>query len=844
MRLILFGVGKFLANRFEQIRENDEIVAFVDNRAKEIQMVLGRKVILPSEINNYTFDVVIIMANDDYWIRKQLLIEEVDPDKIWSFQRYLTECQYTGFHVEYTPEKTKKESALLISDVLYHNGGAIAAYNACVALKNAGYEVWVCSKSIDKKILEEFCASDIGVLKYPSLPYLRQDDMFWIRRFDVVIVNTFLMIKCACDIGKERPVIWWLHEPSKHVSFFYERTLNEFWQYGKPLRMLDNRCQVLAVSDIAKKAFEEYFPDRVNGILTLGINDLASDSNRKRQQEGVIYFALVGVWEPWKGQQLLVNAAEELSQDMKTKSHFTFVGDSLGKKYGNEIIESISGNSLFSVREPMDRDSLMKFYDDVDVIVCASLEETLSLTIIEGLMLGKVCIVSDNTGVANYISDGKNGFVFRAGDSKSLGEKIEFVVNHIDNLGTVRDNARMTYEKYFSFENFSENLLSAVRSVKGLNCNYTEGFKEHLLKAPIVKNKIMFDCFEGRGIGDNGKYISLMLAKKRPDIDIVWNVRDENEIVPSGMRMVKRFTREYYEELYSSHVLVCNDGTFEEDLVKKDGQFIIDTWHGTGPFKKVFASIDSKKANKSYLRWVKDTFGRADVFISNSSDNTEMYRDSMLFEGPILEMGYPRNDLLFNSSFDVDGLKKKLGVIDGSTVILYAPTFRDNVERGILEDNELKELQQAFEIRFKRSCTWLVRRHHAMKTTSMCNVKKLGNVLDVSEFPDVMQLLLISDVLVTDYSSIMWDFSLMKRPVFLFQSDLSDYISEREFYLPVQHWPYPRAERIKDLKDRILQFNEKDYLKKLDYFFKNDPSYDDGKASRRLVDYIIGLVDG
>lgn len=844
MRLILFGVGKFLANRYNQIRENDEIIAFVDNRAKEIQMVLGRKVILPSEVNNYSFDAVVIMANDSYWIRKHLLIEGVDPDKIWSFQRYIRECQYSGFHVEYTPEKTRKESALLISDVLYHNGGAIAAYNACVALKNAGYEVWACSRSIDKKILEEFCDSDIGVVKYPSLPYLRQDDMFWIRRFDVVIVNTFLMIKCACDIGKERPVIWWLHEPSKKVSFFYERTLNEFWQYSKPLRMLDNRCQVLAVSNIARKAFEEFFPGRVNGILPLGINDLASDSNRTHKKEGAVHFALVGVWEPWKGQNLLVDAAEGLSQDMKAKSHFTFVGDSLGKEYGNTIIESLSGNSLFSVREPMDRDSLMKFYDDVDVIVCASLEETLSLTIIEGLMLGKVCIVSDNTGIAKYISDGENGFVFNTGDSKSLREKIEYVVNHIGDLDAVRDNARMTYEKNFSFENFSEKLLSAVRSVEELNGRDVERFKERLLNQPIVKNKVMFDCFEGRGIGDNGKYVSLLLSKERPDLDIVWNLRGEDDAVPTGMRVVKRFTKEYYEELYSSHVLVCNDGTFEEDLDKKEGQIIIDTWHGTGPFKKVFAAIDSKKTNKSYLRWVKDTFGRADVFVSNSRDNTEMYRDSMLFEGPILEMGYPRNDILFNSGFDAEGLKKKLGVTEGSTVILYAPTFRDNVERGILESDDLKELQQAFETRFRKKCTWLVRKHHAMKDTSLCNTKEAGNVLDVSKYPDVMELLMISDVLVTDYSSIMWDFSLMKRPVFLFQSDLSDYILEREFYLPVQHWPYPRAERIEDLKDRILQFNEKDYLKKLDYFFKNDPSYDDGKASRRLVDYIIGLVDG
>ncbi|WP_051688613.1 CDP-glycerol glycerophosphotransferase family protein [Butyrivibrio sp. AE2032] len=843
MRIILFGMGKYLANRQKDIRGEDEIVAYMDNRASEIGSILGKPVIAPEDISNYSYDAVLTMSVDSFWMRKQLLVLGVPAEKIWSFEKYQKYSQKHSIRVANEIEHKNSKSVLVVTDGLFHNGGAIAAFTTCKALIEHGFETWVCAAFIDGKMLEEFKQAKIGVVIDKALPYITEEECFWMRRFDVVIVNTFPMVKCAVEIGKFCPVIFWVHEMSRDVAIFYERTLNRFEEYRDPMLMMNSKCQVFAVSNMARKAFEEYYPGRVDGILTIGMLDGADGEIlvHKDAREKVV-FAQVGVWEPWKAQHLLIEAVEQIPQSKLDKSHFMFIGSSLKKEYGEKLIESIKEVNHFSVYGPMDREEIFGAYKNVDVIVCASIEETVSLAIVEGMMLGKVCIASDNTGVAEYMEDGINGFLFESGNVEALRNKIEYVIDHFEEMGSVRAKARETYEKVYSYQIFANNLVKSVTECyEGYRSRIDYDFRSFLIQLPIAENKIMFDCFEGGGFGDNGKYLALELLKKAPDLDLVWNVKNEFEAFPTGIRKVIRFSKEYYEELYSARVLVCNDGTFEDDLVKKEGQFIIDTWHGTGPFKKVFASIESKKNNKSHLAWVKDTFGRADAFVSNSMDNTDMYQNSMLFDGEIWEIGYPRNDILFGNQRKANGVKAKLSIDVDMKVVLYVPTFRDGKKYAGLSLNEMKDIMDALSERFGGQFVFLVRNHHSMARPELQNSEH-ETIMDVTNYPDVMELLLIADAIISDYSSIIWDASLMKKPVFLYQPDLEEYCSTRDFYLSVEKWPYPSAGSLKQMIKNIKDFEGDLYKKKLESFFEDYPSYDDGHASEKLADKILDVI--
>lgn len=114
----------------------------------------------------------------------------------------------------------------------------------------------------------------------------------------------------------------------------------------------------------------------------------------------------------------------------------------------------------------LDREEIDNLFSDIDVLVCTSLEETLSLTVVEAMMYGKICITTDTTGVAEYVRDGVNGFVIPCNNVNALREKMEWIIDNINKLESIKINARKTYEKYFNMDVFGENLTNALSDIK------------------------------------------------------------------------------------------------------------------------------------------------------------------------------------------------------------------------------------------------------------------------------------------------------------------------------------------------------------------------------------------
>mgnify|MGYP004563174129 CR=1 FL=1 len=184
-----------------------------------------------------------------------------------------------------------------------------------------------------------------------------------------------------------------------------------------------------------------------------------------------------------------------------------------------------------------------------------------------------------------------------------------------------------------------------------------------------------------------------------------------------------------------------------------------------------------------------------------------------------------------------------LGIPTDKKIVLYAPTFRETIEESFSKYTlDWKKVLPALEKRFGDPFVLLYRFHQKLRDYKQFE-DFYSFAVNVTMYPDVMELVVAADVLVTDYSSIMWDFSLQKRPVFLYHNDEREYTDERDFYWPVSRWPYIKAHSSEEMCEKILGFDEQQYLLDLEKFFEEDPSYDDGHAAEKVTARILDVIN-
>lgn len=296
-----------------------------------------------------------------------------------------------------------------------------------------------------------------------------------------------------------------------------------------------------------------------------------------------------------------------------------------------------------------------------------------------------------------------------------------------------------------------------------------------LLPVQIKKNKILFINFNGKGYGDNPKSICEYLRTTYPDLDLVWLARD-NQGFPDGVRIVKYGTFQAFYEQASSKVWVYNVRAFTR-ILKKRGQIYIQTWHGAASFKLV-----EKQAvlPLNYVLEAKYDGRVTDIMISDSKKQTEEFQKHFWYSGEIMEVGIPRNDVLFHYKEDhnkLNNIRKELKINPDDYVILYAPTFRDDGDASYLDIN-FERLLQSVEQGIKKKCKFLIRLHP--NHSHLCNnISFNQNIINVTFYSDMQELILLADVLLTDYSSSIFDFMLLNKPYVRYVNDLEKYSEHR-----------------------------------------------------------------
>jgi len=357
---------------------------------------------------------------------------------------------------------------------------------------------------------------------------------------------------------------------------------------------------------------------------------------------------------------------------------------------------------------------------------------------------------------------------------------------------------------------------------------------------PIQEDKIFVQNFHGKGYADNPKYIAEQLFLKGIKCKIIWCVSDNcNNNFPNAIITVRYNSLKSIYEQVTAKVWInnCRERSF---VRKRRGQYYIQTWHGGGPLKKIEKDAE-KKLSASYVNNAKNDSKMADLFLSGSEFMSQLYRSVFWYNGEILECGSPRYDILVIPTNEATGkVRKYFSIQDKTKIILYAPTFRKNKNTAIYNLNYELILKAMLEHR-KEKFIFLVRLHPNM-TAESGRLDYSENVINASKYDDMQELLSASDILITDYSGCAIDFALMYKPVFLYIPDYEDYRKDRDLYFEISELPFNYSMNLEDLLRIIIDFDADDYLKRLNEFFKRIGTVRNGKASEKVAEKIIKML--
>lgn len=461
MRIVIFGIGEIYKKNKKNIAEGDTVVAFIDNNEKvQGKDLEGSRIYSPLHIHKINYDKILIMSNYALEMKKQLLKLGCQEDKILHYTEYISRQKKGKIEVYFAYKEKNVCNYLIITTSLGYHGGSIVAAYAALELQSRGHRVVIAAPEGNMQFINEFRNKGITFFIYPNLCFAKWDELFWVEDFQKIIVNTYPMMLCALEIGKYRNVLMWLHESEIAYSSL------EFWKNRILKDMLSSKLYFYAVSDVARKNFIANVAECEIKLLPYGIPDLSE--NIKKQRKNKLTFALVGTIDPIKQQLLYLEAIKMLNIVYQKENEFLIIGEIGGnKKYAEKVKKEINTFESGSVEYVggLGRKDMERAYSQIDVLVIASAQETMSLVATEAMMYGKPCIICDVAGMSMFVKHGKNGLICRTNDAESLAEQMEYCIINRERLYMIGEEARKTYNKYFTMEILGNSLENEMKNI-------------------------------------------------------------------------------------------------------------------------------------------------------------------------------------------------------------------------------------------------------------------------------------------------------------------------------------------------------------------------------------------
>lgn len=355
---------------------------------------------------------------------------------------------------------------------------------------------------------------------------------------------------------------------------------------------------------------------------------------------------------------------------------------------------------------------------------------------------------------------------------------------------------------------------------------------------PIHKNRIFFNAYAGRTYGCNPKAITeYLLNNYKNEFEIIWEVCGDEvaSSMPSEIIKVYVNTLRYFYYYYTSKIIIYNMRS-SQLLYKRKKQVYIQTWHGGLPLKKIEKDAE-KNLEADYIKMAKADSKKMDYLLSAGKLYTQIKRNCFWFDGEIVETGLPRNDILFQMKENEIEKQKEAYGAEGKKIALYAPTFRNNKS---IKDYQLDDQRLCEELGKKFGGEWIVfyKLHpNMLKYESELKPSSFAKIVPIKQ--DIQELLCIADCVFTDFSSLMFDVMLLKKPCFLYLNDSQQYLEqERGLYFELDQLPFPAGETQEDVFRLINNFNYDHYREEVEKFIDRIGSVDDGNACERVYQLI------
>ena len=350
----------------------------------------------------------------------------------------------------------------------------------------------------------------------------------------------------------------------------------------------------------------------------------------------------------------------------------------------------------------------------------------------------------------------------------------------------------------------------------------------------------------GRQYACNPKYIFEFMYNLYSDqYAYAWCLK-KKKMLPvdyNNIQICGYYTLKYIYIMMTAKYIITNHA-IEPYFPFRKNQIIIYTWHGGGAYKKV----DDVKVFKN-RRWsrniMRDIRSKMITYAVSSCNKFSDIHCKIwnIPQDKFLPIGMPRNDIFFfNNTKICEKVYKKFNIDVSKKILLYAPTYRGDhntsQEAKYIYKLDIINVLKYLKEKYGKDFIFMYKTHYIIHKSH----ENTLNIISASDYPDMQELLCAADILITDYSSCIWDFSFTFKPCFIYAPDLRKYQKEQGFYTPIEEWPFPLAETNEKLTENIMQFDNEKYTEAVRKHHDDLGSYESGTACKRFCDAVFSVT--
>lgn len=361
----------------------------------------------------------------------------------------------------------------------------------------------------------------------------------------------------------------------------------------------------------------------------------------------------------------------------------------------------------------------------------------------------------------------------------------------------------------------------------------------------VRKNRAFFWAYDFDKYACNPKALTEYIIENHPDdFEIYWafDRSFDTSVLDKRIKVVRIHTIAYAIALYSSRFVINNRRTikFGDFFIKKSQQLYLMLWHGSFPLKKIEKDVEEELGYK-YVNRAKLDSKMCDLMITDSIYYENIVKSSFWYDGTILRCGTPRNDILCNIkkiNHVRSQIRARYNISDNERIVLYAPTFRKDRNLKYYKLNWPRVIE-SISIMYNSPIRVFIRLHPLLSKVE--DIKSIINderIINVTSDPDITEYLLSADVMISDYTSAMFDFCLLNRPCFIYAVDSETY--NRGFYINIDELPFPIAKNEEELIRNFRSFNNELYKSNLLSFINEKwRLFEAGHACHKLYSWML-----